>query len=437
VFRFELDKWTVSLLYDLNKKGRLDVRPEWQRGKVWDDRMKYHLIDTVLRDWPMGLVMLSVTDHVDPDGSAMEQYDVVDGQQRITTVFEYRDGQEQWTKKAPPRIRDFVSYSSLKSAQQERFDEYKVAVALMREYEQDDILDVYSRLQNSRPLQLGEKVKALPTEFKPMLRELTEHKVFGLAGGRYRQRDAHWNLAGQFFKSVYLDAPLDRQEFDSLQEFLRREPFDDGRARKAQERTSALLNLTRKVIEEAIELDGSFEKVLQSVRPLKWLFAGVYALKEQFAVSGKEHLLAKGLLEYHRAKETESTDEWKAYMNTGRTGRVDTEDVRACLEQMMNRIILVAGVEPLDPQRFFTPQQREEIYQRAGGKCEHCLMKLSKTNFHADHKKAHRHGGPTTLENGQALCTACNRKKSGSMGSREFFEVKARDAAKPPSVIIP
>jgi len=432
VIRFELDKWSISSLDDLHKKGRLNLRPDWQRGKVWNERMKYDLIDTALRDWPMGLVMINVTDHVDPDGSEIEHYDVVDGQQRVSTLFAYRDGQDEWTKKAPARKRDFKPYSLLRQAQQVHFDEYKVAVALMREYEQDEILDVYSRLQNSKPLQLGEKVKGLPTEFKPMLRELTEHKIFRLAGGRHQQRDGHWNLAGQFFKSVYRDAPLDRQEFEKLQEFLRTEDFDEGKARQAQARTSTLMNFTCKVIEETIELDRSFEKVLQSPRPLKWLFAAVYILREKFAISGKEHLLAKGLLEYHRAKDAERTDEWNAYMNTGRTGRIDTDDVRACLEQMMNRMIVAADAVPNDPQRFFTPEQRLEIFKRASGKCEHCQVQLSKTNFHADHKHPYRFGGQTTVENGQALCTACNRKKSGSAGSREFFEMKARTAAPPP-----
>ena len=327
MLRFELDKWSIAYLYDLQKKGRLNLQPEWQRSKVWNDRMKYDLIDTALKDWPMGLVMINVVDRVDAAGLEIEHYEVVDGQQRISTLFDYRDRSADWAKKAPRHSSDFVTYADLESVRQEHFDEYKVAVSLMREYEQDEILDVYSRLQNSKPLQLGEKVKALKTELKPILADLATHKIFGVGGGRLKVRDANWNLAAQFFKSVYRGSPLDRQEFENLQAFYRRGAFNMEKAKRAQKQTSTLLNFSNKVIVESIQLDRSFEKTFQSPRPLKWLFASVYILQEVYALSGKEHLLAKGLLEYHRARDSEGTDEWTAYVNTGRTGRVNTDDV--------------------------------------------------------------------------------------------------------------
>ncbi|MBI4302099.1 MAG: HNH endonuclease [Chloroflexi bacterium] len=145
-------------------------------------------------------------------------------------------------------------------------------------------------------------------------------------------------------------------------------------------------------------------------------------LNKRFALSGKEHLVAKGVIEYFRTKDVEGTDEWAAYLNTGRTGRIDTDDVRACLEQLMNRIIISAELVPLDPQRFFSQEQRVKIFENSGGKCAQCGIDLSKSNFHADHIVAHSLGGKTTVENGRALCTACNRKKGGSP---ELFEVSA------------
>src|SRR5439155_13479998 len=174
---------------------------------------------TVANDWPMGLVMINVVEHVDEDLGTREYYEVVDSQQRVSTLFAYKDGQTDWSKK-PPKASDFEPYSQLAPAPQERFDEYKVAVALMRGYEQDEILDVYSRLQNSKPLKIGEKVKALRTEFKPYIRELTHHKLFTIAGKAHMVRDAHWNLASVFFKSCYRDNALDRQEYAHLEEFL-------------------------------------------------------------------------------------------------------------------------------------------------------------------------------------------------------------------------
>ncbi len=417
--RFELDKWDVRRLYEHWKKHRLNVRPEYQRTKVWPDRMKYALVETVLHDWPMGLIMINVAPHVEAEGPPVEYYEVVDGQQRLATLFEYKDGDEQWVKKAPPKGVQFTPYGKLNPSFQEAFDEYRVAVAVMRDFEQDEILDIYSRLQHSKPLKIGEKVKALKSEFKPHVLELTHHKIFGLASGRHRVRDGHWNLAAVFFKAVYRNRPLDRQEFAHLDEFLRHEPYDPSRAKKAAAETAKILNFEYRMAEEASDQEPNFEGNLASPRLIKWMFASLQLLFPRYVLSGREHLLAEGVRSYWHARDQEGSDEWAAYLNTGRTGRIDTDDVRACVEQLMNRMIGASEAEALDPKRFFSREQRGEIFANSKGKCALCGIKLTKTNFHADHIVPHRQGGPTEVKNGQALCTACNRKKGGNA---ELFE---------------
>lgn len=191
------------------------------------------------------------------------------------------------------------------------------------------------------------------------------------------------------------------------------ERYDEGAARRTLEKTRKILNFEIRVIQELVTSDNTFEDTVGSARFLKWLFVALYLLTATYALSGKEYMVAKGVHAYYRAKDKEGEDEWAAYVNTGRTGRIDTDDVRKSLEQLMNRIIIAADAEPLDPKRFFSASQRMEIFRSANGECELCETKISKTNFHADHKRPHSHGGATTVENGQALCTGCNRKKSG------------------------
>jgi hypothetical protein len=408
--RYELEKWQLGELYDLYKKGNIELHPDYQRSRVWSDEQRYELIYTAEREWPMGLLMFNVREEVDDDNVEVLNYDVVDGQQRTTTLFEYFDGVE-WGK-APAARQDFTPYKQLSQSAQARFDRYRVAVALMRDYEESDILEVYSRLQRGKPLVIGEKVKALNTGFHPFIEKLAKHRIFAIAGGRHRRRDGHWNLASLFFKSVYRNNPLDRHEYKYLDQFLRYEPVDARKAEKAQEETARVLTYEVKVIDELLAIDSGFD--LSSARVVKWLFVVLRLLMGRYALSGREHLAAKGVHEYFAAKDAEDTDEWKAYTNTGRSGKIDTDKVKECLEQLMNRIIIAAEAEPLDPQRFFTPDQRSEIFTKSNRECAHCKVHLSPTNFHADHVRPHTHGGPTTVDNGQALCTLCNRKKGGN-----------------------
>ena len=60
--------------------------------------------------------------------------------------------------------------------------------------------------------------------------------------------------------------------------------------------------------------------------------------------------------------------------------------------------------------RIFNTKQREDLFQKAGGRCSICDTAL-KDNWQADHIKPYSKGGTTTLNNGQALCITCNQIK--------------------------
>jgi superfamily II DNA or RNA helicase len=63
-----------------------------------------------------------------------------------------------------------------------------------------------------------------------------------------------------------------------------------------------------------------------------------------------------------------------------------------------------------DLQRLFNSKQRQELYIESGAKCQLCGDVLER-GWHADHVVPFSKGGPTTLDNGQALCRKCNLAK--------------------------
>lgn len=410
--RYELAHRQVKVLHELKVKGRLNLQPQYQRSRVWPDHMKYDLLDTVMSDWPMGVILLNVIEDVDPEGEPIEKYDVVDGQQRLFSLFEYREGREDWTHptRQPARNPEYKPYINLSPTRQERIDDYEVAVAFMRGYEEDSILDIFSRLQHSRPLRIGEKVKAIRTAIKQQLQQLAEHQLFQIVTS-YRQRDANWNYSAAFFKAAYHDNPYERQEFDPLEQFLR-SVQSDVKATRAFEATRRILNYERTVLEQIAQQKQNFDEI-GSPRLLKWTFAALQELLGSYSLTGREHLVARGVIDYFEAKNKESTDEWVAYVRTGRTGRMDTNDVKYALEQLKVRVINAAEAEPLDTKRYFDSKQRVEIFEKSEHKCQKCTIELAATNFHADHILPHSQGGQTVVDNGQALCSKCNWEKTG------------------------
>ncbi len=67
--------------------------------------------------------------------------------------------------------------------------------------------------------------------------------------------------------------------------------------------------------------------------------------------------------------------------------------------------------ESTDARRRFTTSERAALLVAADGVCCDCGSPLDGT-FHADHRLAHKSGGPTDVVNGDATCPTCNRVKA-------------------------
>jgi hypothetical protein len=73
-----------------------------------------------------------------------------------------------------------------------------------------------------------------------------------------------------------------------------------------------------------------------------------------------------------------------------------------------------------DTQRVFTAQQRFEMFQRAGNRCEHKPMlwlRCTDAPTHGDHIYPHSKGGLTIMSNAAALCARHNLAKGALVPS--------------------
>ncbi len=68
-------------------------------------------------------------------------------------------------------------------------------------------------------------------------------------------------------------------------------------------------------------------------------------------------------------------------------------------------------IELKDPKRSFDEGQKLAIYYRDNGKCQLCKINVPINDSEFDHVIPLSQGGLTTVNNGQLLCKACNRRK--------------------------
>src|SRR6266571_3668117 len=73
----------VGLLYQMQQEGQLDVAPEFQRNSVWPPAAKAYLID---RPIPPLIFLRTISPQ-----TGRGRYSVIDGQQRLRAIFEFRD----------------------------------------------------------------------------------------------------------------------------------------------------------------------------------------------------------------------------------------------------------------------------------------------------------------------------------------------------------
>lgn len=63
-----------------------------------------------------------------------------------------------------------------------------------------------------------------------------------------------------------------------------------------------------------------------------------------------------------------------------------------------------------DPKRAFTRKQTGEMLDKQGGKCASCAQPKELKEVDGHHVQRHADGGPTTLNNGAAVCHECHQK---------------------------
>jgi len=82
--RAEFGDKTILELRGLQEKGHLNLEPGFQRQSVWNDADRRKLIQSVLEGYPVPSIFLYRRDE-----NGWPVYDVIDGKQRLETIFMY------------------------------------------------------------------------------------------------------------------------------------------------------------------------------------------------------------------------------------------------------------------------------------------------------------------------------------------------------------
>lgn len=415
--RLSKERYPVSVLKEL--QGSIDVRPEYQRPLVWTLKQKRLLIDSILRGYDVPKMYW----HRQPDGSEFE-FHVVDGQQRLTTIWEFCNGNFALAKDSDPVdgiTTAKLRYDDFNTELKKRLHLYSFDIVIVEEAaqndEEDEVREMFLRLQNGTTLKAQEKRNAMTGAMRSFVKETAEHPFFESCKFG-NKRFTYDHVAAQMICLELAGEPVSVRDSDLNRMYDEQSDFDpSGKVAKKVRRV--LDYLKRAFPDHTRELERYNAVTLYSL---------VSSLIENYAHQGTESRLADWFIMFETArradmeKDEDSRDVQLIEYQRLTSYSTDAEESLAKrLEQMQRRFFMaVPDIEQIDPSRIFSEAQRLAIYRRDEARCQLRLKcdgseKLKWDHWHADHKKAHSLGGKTTVENGQVACPDCNFAKSNKV----------------------
>lgn len=410
----QMNKMSWALPTVCTLEPRIDATPDFQRPPVWSTKQKQLLMDSILRNYDLPKFYWQKVERA--DGVI---YEVIDGQQRLRAVWEFRADKFSMAKDADPIGDHKVAgrrFSQLPPELILAFDTYQLDVVVITGAivtdEEDEVRDMFLRLQNGTTLKAQEKRNAMIGQMRDFVREIASHPFLSNCGF-LNKRFSFDHIAAQTILIELKGGPANVRDADLNKMYRDHAGFDTAGA-KAKKVRRVYDFLLRAFPQRTPELERYNVITLYSL---------VSLLLDGYAVHGVETCLATWFVSFEKerhADEQKPEDERDiGFVDYRRliSHSTDTEEsIRARLDMFERRFLSeYPNIEPKDPVRSFSHEQRLAIYRRDNGVCQVRIscdgVKVVWDHWHADHVIPHTRGGRSTVANGQVACPECNRKK--------------------------
>ncbi len=197
----------TSVLNSINTVnfGGLDLQPTYQRGYVWKDDFKDKLIYSIVKFYPTGNISIRVLKSPNAKGAKSE---VVDGQQRLTTIRDFVSNQytikSEWSKKIIEVIKNYyetagvqddavdrlvkkldnkgnvrLKFNDLPEIIKGNINSYNIPMTYIADATDQQVREYFRFLQNQERLRAGEIINSMPaTNLEVFLENITHKNMF-------------------------------------------------------------------------------------------------------------------------------------------------------------------------------------------------------------------------------------------------------------------
>jgi hypothetical protein len=221
---------TRTLVWWYGRREGIDFSPPYQRrGRLWSQQDKGFLIDSIINGFDIPKLYLA--DFQYGNSSLNEKrlpYAIIDGKQRMETVFEFFDNKlvlnADFVLRSDPTLR--LGGLSLRDLRRnyrpvaDEFENFSFDIMSVVADDEKDVNELFVRLNRSKPLTGAEVRNAIAGPVTDVIRSLTEHSVFRESIRFSVKRAGDQNAAAKALIFEYEGRPVNTKK-TTLDEFAR------------------------------------------------------------------------------------------------------------------------------------------------------------------------------------------------------------------------
>jgi len=240
----------MTLVWWSKNRDLIDFDPPYQRrGRLWSARDKAYLIDTIINGFDVPKLYLADFQFGQSSlNSSKLPYAIIDGKQRLEAIFDFFDNKITLNddfkfRKQPDLKLAGLSLKDLKSTFPkiaDNFENSSLDIMSVFAEEEEDIHEIFVRLNRSKPLTGAEVRNAVVGPVPEVIRKLATHDFFeeNIRFGVSRAGDL--NAAAKILLFEYENKPTATKKVD-LDKFAK-EMIDKDRLELASRRSIDTLN---------------------------------------------------------------------------------------------------------------------------------------------------------------------------------------------------
>lgn len=197
----------------------IDLNPTFQREKVWPKKKQQKFIDTIIKDWGVPKIYLSVKEK----GEKGNEYICVDGKQRLTAIFSFLTDGFNLDKDLNNSKISEKKYSELPRKIQDKIHDYNLTIEEIHDAKDEEITELFRRLQLGVSLNSAEKLMSITNEITDFIKSLTRNKFFKNKINISNRRYAFHAVATQICCSEITGA-ITNLKYKNLEDFIKSYP---------------------------------------------------------------------------------------------------------------------------------------------------------------------------------------------------------------------